>query len=67
MTDIQKQITNLKNKWWNDDLKTILGSLYDDYDFIAIEEQEAISKILKKMEKNEDENDEALIGEVYLH
>jgi len=51
----------------NDDLKTILGSLYDDYDFIAIEEKEAISKMLKKMEKNEDENDEALIGEVYLH
>jgi hypothetical protein len=63
----------------NDDLKTILGSLYDDYDFILIEEQEAISKMLKQMEKNEDtkpeqgyqqesmENDEVLIGEVYLH
>jgi hypothetical protein len=51
----------------NDDLKTILGSLYDNYDFIAIEGEEAISKMLKKMEKNEDENDEALIGEVYLH
>lgn len=51
----------------NDDLKTVLGSLYDDYDFIAIEEEDAVNKMLKKMEKNEDENDEALIGEVYLH
>jgi hypothetical protein len=51
----------------NDDLKTVLGSLYDDYDFIDVEGDEAVSKMLKKMEKNEDENDEALIGEVYLH
>ena len=51
----------------NDDLKTILGSQYDDYDFIAVTEPEAISKLLKKMERNEDENDDALIGEVYLH
>jgi len=51
----------------NDDLSTVLGSLYDDYDFVAVEDDEAISKMLKKMEKNEDENDEALIGETYLH
>lgn len=51
----------------NDDLKTVLGSIYDDYDFIVIEGDEAISKMLKRMEKNEDENDEALIGEAYLH
>lgn len=51
----------------NDDLKTVLGSLYDDYDFIAVEGDEAVNKMLKRMEKNEDENDEALIGEVYLH
>lgn len=51
----------------NDDLKTILGSTYDDYDFVTVEGDEAINKMLKKMEKNEDENDEALIGEVYLH
>ena len=51
----------------NDDLKTILGSQYDDYDFIAVTEPEAISKLLKKMERNEDMNDDALIGEVYLH
>ena len=51
----------------NDDLKTVLGSLYDDYDFITVEEEEAVNKMLKRMEKNEDENDEALIGEVYLH
>jgi len=51
----------------NDDIKTILGSLYDDYDFIAVNEEESITKLLKKMEKNEDENDDALIGEVYVH
>jgi len=51
----------------NDDLKTILGSMYDDYDFIMVEGDEAINKMLKRMEKNEDENDEALIGEAYLH
>jgi hypothetical protein len=50
-----------------DDLKTVLGSIYDDYDFIAVEGEEAICKLLKRMEKNEDENDEALIGEVYVH
>ena len=51
----------------NDDLKTVLGSLYTDYDFIAVEGDEAINKMLKRMEKNEDENDDELIGEVYLH
>ena len=51
----------------NDDLKTILGSLYEDYDFISVTDEEAITKMLKRMEKNEDENDTALIGEVYLH
>jgi hypothetical protein len=51
----------------NDDLKTVLGSLYDDYEFIAVEGEENVNKMLKRMEKNEDENDEALIGEVYLH
>jgi len=51
----------------NDDIKSILGSLYDDYEFIAIEEEESITKMLKKIEKNDDENNETLIGEVYLH
>ena len=37
----------------NDDLKTVLGSQYDDYDFISVEEPEAISKLLKKMERND--------------
>lgn len=51
----------------NDELQTVLGSLYNDYDFIAVEGDDAISKLLNRMEKNEDENDDALIGEVYLH
>jgi len=51
----------------NDDIKSILGSFYDDYDFIDLDDEESVNRILKKMEKNEDENDEALIGEAYLH
>ena len=51
----------------NDDIRTMLGSLYDDYDFIAVNDEASIRKLLKKMEKNEDESDDALIGEVYVH
>ncbi len=52
----------------NDDLKSILGSLYDDFEFIDITSQEErITTMLKRMEKNEDENDTALVGEAYLH
>jgi hypothetical protein len=51
----------------NDELKTMLGSLYEDYDFIVVDEAETIDKLLKQMEKNEDENNDALIGEVYVH
>jgi hypothetical protein len=53
----------------NDDLKTILGSIYDDFDFIPVIEEEKIVRMYKRMQKNdsERENDEALIGEVYLH
>lgn len=51
----------------NDDIKIILSSLYDDYDFIMLDEDVAIHKLLKQMEKNEDENDDTLIGEVYVH
>lgn len=51
----------------NDELKTILGSLHDDFDFIPVTEPDRIVRMLRRMEKNEDENDDALIGEVYLH
>lgn len=51
----------------NDDLKTILGSVYDDFDFIPVIEEEKIIRMYRRMQKNEDETDEALIGEVYLH
>lgn len=51
----------------NYELNTILGSLYDDFDFISLEEPEKIVRMLQRMEKNEDENDNALVGEVYLH
>jgi hypothetical protein len=69
---VNKEIKEYKYpSYWilnsNDDVKNILGSLYDDYDFILVEEDEAIDNLLKKMEKNEDDNDDNLVGEVYLH
>lgn len=53
----------------NDELKSILGSLYDDFEFILLVNDEQINKMLKRMEKNDSEReaDEALIGEAYLH
>ena len=51
----------------NDDLNAVLGSVYNDFDFVKVEGEEAVNKLLKRMEKNEDENDDALIGEAYLH
>jgi hypothetical protein len=51
----------------NDDLKNILGSIYDDFAFIPVVEEERIVRMYRNMQKNEDETDEALIGEVYLH
>jgi len=51
----------------NDDIKTILGSLYDDYEFNLVEKENEIVTLLNKMEKNENEEDDTLIGEIYLH
>lgn len=50
----------------NDDIKTILGSLYDDYDFNLVDNPSEITCLLKKMEKTETEDD-TLVGEIYLH
>jgi hypothetical protein len=51
----------------NDDLNIILGSVYDDFEFIPLVEEERIVRMYRRMQKNADETDEALIGEVYLH
>ena len=51
----------------NDDLKTILGNQYDDFDFVLVNEEEQINNLLKKIERNENEEDSSLIGEIYLH
>lgn len=51
----------------NDELKTILGSLYDDFEFTSVEDPDRIIRMLRRMEKNEDDSDDALVGEVYLH
>ncbi len=69
-------ISNVENRYsypsyWivnsNDDLKTILGSIYDDFAFIPVVEEERKVRMYRNMQKNEDETDEELIGEVYLH
>lgn len=50
----------------NDDLKTILGPIYEDFYFIEVKEEEAIKKMLKRMEKESEDND-VVIGEAYVH
>jgi hypothetical protein len=47
----------------NEDLKTLLGDLYDDYVFTKVITKEPF---LKEMEKQAD-NDENIVGEVYVH
>ena len=67
LTDKDTKTYNYPSYWIvnsNDDLKDILGSLYDDYDFISTNN---IQDLLKQMEKNENEDDTSIIGEVYLH
>jgi hypothetical protein len=67
LTDKETKTYDYPSYWIvnsNDDLKQILGSIYDDYEFITTSD---ISGLLKKMEKNENEEDETIIGEVYLH
>lgn len=49
------------------DLSTLLSSVYDDFDFIEVNENETINKLLCKMRKNENENDVDLISEMYLN
>jgi hypothetical protein len=52
----------------NDDLNTILGSIYDDYEFTLLVNEEQINKMLTKMEKITEENDIGLrVGEKFLH
>jgi hypothetical protein len=51
----------------NDELKVILGSQYDDFDFILVETEDAKKTMLTKMRKHIDDSDDALIGENYLH
>lgn len=47
-------------------ITTILGSLYDDYKFMSVDEVD-VKTMLDEMKKSEDENDTTLIGETYLH
>lgn len=51
----------------NDDLKTIIGSIYDDFEFVPVVDEERILQMYRRMQKNEDETDTELVGEAYLH
>jgi hypothetical protein len=51
----------------NDDLSVILGSLYDDYEFTMIESDESKMNMMLEMEKKEQEENQYIIGESYLH
>ncbi len=51
----------------NDDLKTIIGSIYDDFEFVPVVDDEKILRMYRRMQKNEDETDTELVGEAYLH
>ena len=51
----------------NDELSVILGSIYDDFDFIPVVEEEKIVSMYRNMQKNEDETNEKIVGETYLH
>ena len=51
----------------NDELSAILGFIYDDFDFIPVVEEEKIVSMYRNMQKNEDETNEKIVGETYLH
>ena len=53
----------------NDDLKTIIGSIYDDFEFFEVDsdDPERVVIMLREMQKNDDDNDPTLVGEAYLH
>ena len=51
----------------SNDTDSLIDSLRENYDFIPVTHFEAISRFLKKMEKNVDETDDAMIAELYLH
>lgn len=49
-----------------EDLKILLGDLYDDYVFTPVTTNEFVEPFLKDMEKKAD-TDDNIVGEVYLH
>ena len=53
----------------NDDLKTIIGSIYDDFEFFEVtsDDPERLVIMLREMQKTENEDDTTLVGEAYLH
>ena len=53
----------------NDDLKTIIGSIYDDFEFFEVtsDDPERLVIMLREMQKTDDDNDPTLVGEAYLH
>jgi hypothetical protein len=67
LTDTEAKKYDYPSYWivnTNEDLKTMLGDLYDDYVFTPVTNIELVQPFLKEMEKKEDEN---IVGEAYLH
>lgn len=70
MVDIDEKRYRFPSYWIvnaDTDIKTLLGSIYDDFDFIEVNDDTSVAKLLHKMRKNEDENDTNLVSEVYLN
>ncbi len=53
----------------NDDLKTVIGSFYDDFDFQlqTFDVENSINKFLEELRKKDMEVETNIIGETYIH
>ena len=53
----------------NDDLKTVIGSFYDDFDFQlqTFDVENSINKFLEELRKKDMEIETNIIGETYIH
>jgi hypothetical protein len=53
----------------NDDLKTVIGSFYDDFDFHVqvFDDENSISNFLEILRKKDMEIETNIIGEIYIH
>jgi hypothetical protein len=67
LTDLEAKKYDYPSYWivnTPEDLKVLLGELYDDYVFTPVITKESF---LKEMEKQADTDDQNIVGEAYLH